>query len=212
MAYSESYLYYGNGECSLESPENITALEITYKGKNVKVESKVDSSFIFIHRNNKILIMPMSNGTLSELFIYSGGLEIINALFFALDTKPIYPQIKKQMDYTELLDSNTETMDRLTEEIGITIRSSKQTVNSTKLIENLNTRTQNEILKTEDGADYEGSFHIHMETDMQIMSGATHTKDSINLYRHYSKEFIQRKKKNNTIIKKYQAMKTEERR
>ena len=50
----------------------------------------------------------------------------------------------------------------------------------------VNTTKENEILRTESGEDYTGDFHIHMKT-MQIMSGAIHSKDSINLYRKKNK-------------------------
>lgn len=194
MAYN-TYIYYGNGECYLESEEGVTGIQIDYRGRNIEIENKVKDEIIFFHRNNKILFASLKNKPLpSELFVYSGSMKLINSLATSSDLQPIYPLIKQQMDYTELFNSNTETMDRLTEDIGVTIKHSKQKVNPTTTIDNLNTKTINEVLRYEDGSEYEGDFHIHIATN-QIMSGATHTKESINLTRYYSPDFLNKQAK-----------------
>lgn len=206
MSYN-TYLYYGNGECSLECDENIVVLQISYKnigGGSVQIESKLSSEFIFMHTNNKIMILSMNQKKLpSNLFIYSGSLKITHSLGATHDLKKIYPNITQQMDYTELLDANTETMDRLTDEIGVTVHHSKQSINPTRFIENLNTNTINETLRHEDGSEYEGDFHIDIRFN-KMYSGATRSSKSVRLKRYYSPEHIakQKRKRANLARKK----------
>ena len=48
-----------------------------------------------------------------------------------------------------------------------------------KTIDNLQTEHENYYL--EDGSSYSGYYHIHKK-DGQLMTGETHSKDSVNLY------------------------------
>ena len=67
-------LYYGNGECTIEGSE-IRGVEIRYRGY-IKTEKTANDNFVMLHRNNAIIIFPLGEGYLNELFNYSGTLKI----------------------------------------------------------------------------------------------------------------------------------------
>ena len=197
MGYdSNTILYYGNGECSLETTQEISVIHIKYNGAGVRIESKVDSNYIFINKLNAITIAAFQPGSINEIFIYSGNINILDVKIFNINKEPIYCKIKKRLDYTELLDVNTEAMDRMANEIGINISHNNKKIKVSNVIENRNTKDDNEILITETGEDYNGDYHIHIHTQkivFQLMSGANHNKNSVNLYRIESDKFKKKK-------------------
>ena len=69
-------LYYGNGNCTIEGSE-IRGVEIRYRGA-IEIEDKTSDSFVITHQNNGILIFPIGEGTLNELFDYVGEFKIIS--------------------------------------------------------------------------------------------------------------------------------------
>ena len=62
-------LYYGGGNCSIEGSE-IRGVQIRYKGA-IEIEDKTSDSIVISHQGNGILIFPIGEGTLNELFDYS---------------------------------------------------------------------------------------------------------------------------------------------
>ena len=63
-------IYYGNGECTIEGSE-IRAVQIKYSG-SIGVEKTANDNFAMLHNNNGIIIFPIGEGYLSELFNYNG--------------------------------------------------------------------------------------------------------------------------------------------
>ena len=179
----ESKIIYGNGVCVIEA-EQIDVAVIRYKGKKIDIESTVGDDYLFIHKNNSIMITKIYNVDkyLNKLFIYKGDLRILSTELYNKDGDRMYPRVRYERSFTELIDSNTETMDRLTEEIGINLEYEKREVVPTTTNDNLNTIKHQTALYTEDGDEYIGDFHIHIQTS-QVMSGKKHTYDSVNLYR-----------------------------
>ena len=119
---------------------------------------------------------------LNKLFNYEGSLEIINAEIINANRDKCRCIVNKVMDYSELLESNAEDLTVKAEDISAG-HISGGTVSKPRLlrktIDNLNSANMNLFLK--DGTPYSGAFHIHIKNAM-AMSGATHSKDSQELY------------------------------
>ena len=67
-------LFYGNDDCSIEGAE-IRGVEINYQG-SVKVSKTCGDNFALVSNESKIMIFPIGNGFLNELFSYNGKLKI----------------------------------------------------------------------------------------------------------------------------------------
>ena len=172
-------LYYGSGVCTIETSQ-IVGLQISYRGK-IKIDDKTSDSHQLMVNEKLIMIFPMSSiNVLSELFEYSGEFRILSVVASDSASNKVPVQIKKQMNYSEMLDTNAEDLTINSEEINVGYRYKnkiKKTSIKQKTIDNLHSKGG---LYYYDGIEYRGSYHIHKETG-QAMTGATHTKDSVNL-------------------------------
>ena len=102
-----NYLYYGNGVCTLEA-SNVRAILIKYGG-NIQNQDKTSDSFILRHKNNKIMIVPIGSGYLTELFEYSGNFEIYNKHIIYSDNEVNYtsnPQLNEILNQTVGFNNN----------------------------------------------------------------------------------------------------------
>ena len=71
-------LYYGNSSCTIEG-SNIRGVEIRYRGA-IEIEDKTSNSFAITHQGNGIMIFPIGEGTLNELFDYTGEFKILSVI------------------------------------------------------------------------------------------------------------------------------------
>ena len=71
-------LYYGNGDCNIEG-SNIRGVEIRYRGA-IEIKDKTSDAFAIGHQNNGILIFPLGEGFLNELFSYVGEFKITSVI------------------------------------------------------------------------------------------------------------------------------------
>ena len=81
-------LYYGNGSCTIEG--SARGVEIRYRGA-IEIEDKTSDSFAIAHQNNGILIFPLGEGALNDLFDYTGEFKITDLKFHfrnQLDNNP----------------------------------------------------------------------------------------------------------------------------
>ena len=172
-------LYYGSGSCTIETSQ-IVALRISYRG-SIEIDDKTEGSHSIMSNNKMIIIFPISEiNVLSELFEYSGEFRILSVVASDSASNKVPVQIKKQMHYSEMLDTNAEDLTLKTEELNVGYRYKnkvKKTSIKQKTIDNLHSKGG---LYYYDGTEYRGSYHIHKETG-QAMTGATHTQDSVNL-------------------------------
>ena len=76
-------------------------------GGSIKIQDKTSDSFILRHKNNKIMIVPIGSGYLTELFEYSGNFEIYNKHIIYSDNEVNYTSIRRVMDFSELITSNS---------------------------------------------------------------------------------------------------------
>ena len=179
-------LYYGNGSCTIEG--SARGVEIRYRGAIV-IEDKTSDSFAIAHQNNGILIFPIGEGTLNDLFDYVGEFKIISVIVADSNGEKVSTTIHRVMDYTELLNTKSEDMTTKSEDLSSTYVSGKKvtkTVLKKPHVNNLNTSVNNAELYFQNGDKYDGYFHIHL-SDNAAMTGREHTEDSQDLYFNHGK-------------------------
>ena len=175
-------LYYGNGECSIEGSD-IRGVEIRYRGA-IKIDDKTSDAFVINHQKNGIMIFPIGEGVLNELFSYTGEFRILSVIVADTDAKKVHTSIHRVMDYTELLTTNAEDMTTKSEDLSATYVSGYKVAKTSLKQPNLNnqhTSNQNGELYLEGGTLYDGDFHIHL-ADNAAMTGKEHNEDSQDLY------------------------------
>ena len=170
-------LYYGNGDCTIEGTE-IRGVEIRYHG-SIKIEKTAGDNFVLNHKSNGIMIFPVGEGYLNDLFKYSGDFRIISVIVAGKLGESVPCTIKRIMDYSELIDSTSETMTIKSEDLSVGNRSIKPIRETSLIIENQRTYTGQFFLQN--GNPYDGDYHIHLK-DSSCMSGAVHSEDSQDLY------------------------------
>ena len=188
-------LFYGNGNCSIESSANVRGLQFRIKG-NCEVIDKTSDHFSIIAKNDGIMVFPLSlEGTLNNLFDYEGELEILSVIAVDNNLKGIPVKVKKLMDYAEELgvaESITTNSEDLKSTYKVGGLKSKVTM-KIKTIPNLHTSGYSGTFYLKSGDPYQGLYHIHLE-DNSAMTGADHTDTSEDLY---IKQYI-----NNKLIDK----------
>ena len=181
-------LYYGNGNCSIESGGSIRGVQISYKGA-LEIEDKTSDSFVITHQKNGILIFPIGEGTLNELFDYVGEFKILSVLVADNNAEKVPTTIHRVMDYTELLNTKAEDMTTKSEDLSSTHTYGRKVAKTLLKQPNLNnqhTSEHNTELHLQDGTKYEGHYHIHL-ADGSAMTGREHTEDSQDLYFNHGK-------------------------
>ena len=176
-------LYYGNGNCSIEGSEDIRGVEIRYRGA-IEIEDKTSDSFAITHQKNGIMIFPIGEGTLNDLFEYTGEFKIISVIVADNNAEKVATSIHRVMDYTELLTSNSEDMTTKSEDLSVTYVSGSRVGKTSLKQPNLNNRNTSEYdgnLYLKDGTLYEGFFHIHL-SDGSAMTEKDHSEYSQDLY------------------------------
>lgn len=190
-------LYYGGGNCSIESGgTEIRGIEIRFSGA-IKIEDKTSDSFVIAHQGNGILVFPIGKGTLNDLFDYTGEFKIISIIVSDNNAQKVPTTIHRVMDYTELLTTNAEDMTTKSEDLSATHVSGGKVFKTSLNKPNLNNQYTSGsgslyeadlYLKDDDGVlvRYQGSYHIHL-ADNNAMTGAEHTEDSQDLYFNHGK-------------------------
>ena len=175
-------LYYGNGSCTIE--DSARGVSIRYRGA-IEIEDKTSDSFVIAQQNNGIMIFPIGDGVLNDLFDYTGELKIISVMVADNNGDKVPTTIHRVMDYSELLNTNSEDMTTKSEDLSSTYVSGSKVAKTTLKQPNLNnqhTSNHNAELYLQDGAKYEGgSFHIHLANNA-AMTGNEHTEESQDLY------------------------------
>ena len=180
-------LYYGNGSCTIEGSD-IRGVEIRYEGA-IEIEDKTSDSFAITQQNNGIIIFPIGEGTLNDLFDYIGEFKIISVIVANNNGEKVSTTIYRVMDYTELLNTKSEDMTTKSEDLSSTHVSGKKVAKTTLRQPNLNNRHTSEDgvnLYLQNGTKYEGYFHIHLANN-SAMTGEKHTRESQGLYFNHKK-------------------------
>ena len=174
-------LFYGNGECFLEG--SIRGIYIEYEG-NIEITDKTPDTFVLNARNNNILIFPIGEGNLSQLFDYVGEFVIQKVIACDPFGEKARINIKPIIDYANSIETNFDSMDVLTDKLGKTFVKNYK-VNKTTMdvntINNLHTDSLKCDVYTKNRILYTGDCHIHIETS-KLMTGKEHQEDSEELY------------------------------
>ena len=124
-------LYYGGGDCTIEG--NVSSLTINYRGA-IMIVSKLPDSYTINLETGKLVIEALSNPQyLNDLFIYLGYFKVLAVTAYNLegDNEPI--TIKRVMDYTELLNTNSEDLTVKSEDLKVTYKQGR-TFNKTMVL------------------------------------------------------------------------------
>ena len=176
-------LYYGNSSCTIEGSDDIRGVEIRYRGA-IEIDDKTSDAFVIAHQNNGILIFPIGSGTLNDLFEYVGEFRILSVIVVNSNVEKVPTTIHRVMDYTELLNTNSEDMTTKSEDLSSTHVSGRKvakTVLKQPHLNNQHTSGYDGELFLEDSTLYSGYFHIHI-SDNAAMTGREHTEESQDLY------------------------------
>ena len=175
-------LYYGSGSTTIQGSD-IRGVEIRYRGA-IEIEDKTSDSFVITHQKNGIMIFPIGEGTLNDLFYYTGEFRITSVTVADSDAKKVPTTIHRVMDYVELLNTIAEDMTTKSEDLSATYVSGSKvakTLLKQPNLKNQHTSNYNTELYLQDGAKYDGYYHIHL-ADNTAMTGREHTEDSQDLY------------------------------
>ena len=175
-------LYYGGGNCTIEGSD-IRGVEIRYRGA-IEIKDKTSDSFVIAYQKNGIMIFPVGEGTLNDLFDYTGEFRILSVIVADSNAKRVSTTIHRVMDYSELLTGNSEDMTTNSEDLSATYVSGKKVAKTLLNQPNLNnqhTSGHDGELYLLDGSLWQGYFHVHL-ADNNAMTGKEHTEDSQDLY------------------------------
>ena len=175
-------LYYGSGSTTIEGSD-IRGIELSFRGA-IEIEDKTSDFFVISHQGNGIMIFPVGNGTLNDLFDYTGEFRILSVIVADSNAKRVPTTIHRVMDYSELLTGNSEDMTTNSEDLSATYVSGKKVAKTLLKQPNLNnqhTSGHDGALYLSDGNLWQGYFHVHL-ADNNAMTGKEHTEDSQDLY------------------------------
>ena len=174
-----NYLYYGNGNCTIEA-SNARGVEIRYGG-NIQISKTCNDNFALINKDNAIIIFPVAlDGYLNDLFIYRGTLKVTSLIAVDTNGERLQCGIKRVMDYAELLDSNAEDLTTVSNKLN-----SSHSTGTKEMFVPYDNILKNQYSKDqfylEDGTLYSGAYHIHLK-DGSCMTGSEHSDESQDLY------------------------------
>ena len=175
-------LYYGGGNTTIEGSD-IRGVEIRYRGA-IEIEDKTSDSFVITHQKQGIMIFPIGEGTLSELFDYTGEFRITSVTVADSDAKKVPTTIHRVMDYVELMNTKAEDVTTKTEDLSATHTYGSKVAKTLLKQPNLNnqhTSNYNTELYLESGSLWQGWYHIHLSNN-SAMTGKEHSEDSQDLY------------------------------
>ena len=110
------YLYYGNGDCTVDG--DLKIITIIYRGA-IKIKDKTPNGYNILSKNNKLMIFPIGQAVaLSELFSYEGEFKIVGVRALDMNNDRVYVTVKRVMDYSELMDSNSEDLTTVSEKLN----------------------------------------------------------------------------------------------
>ena len=180
-------LYYGNGSCTIEGSD-IRGVQIRYRGA-IEINDKTSDSFVITHQKNGILVFPVGEGTLNELFDYRGEFKITSVIVADNNAQKVPTTIHRVMDYVELLNTKVEDMTTKSEDLSATHTYGgkvAKTLSRQPYLNNQHTSGYDGELYLSDGNKYEGYFHIHL-ADNSAMTGREHSEGSQDLYFNHGK-------------------------
>jgi len=175
-------LYYGSGSTTIQGSD-IRGIQLSFRGA-IEIEDKTSDSFVITHQKQGIMIFPIGEGTLSDLFDYTGEFRITSVTVADSDAKKVPTTIHRVMDYVELINTKAEDMTTKSEDLSATYTHGSKVAKTLLKQPNLNnqhTSNYNTELYLEDGSKFDGYYHLHL-ADNSAMTGKEHSEDSQDLY------------------------------
>ena len=184
------------GNVSLETSDEILAVEIFYKGK-FQGNLTTPDGFLAFQKYGRIIIIKVINREFPEsLFKYSGIFDIKRVLVYTATEK--YPATIERIDHrfgklTEVTYSSLTTeWERLSEPHVYENKTpyiSRATNKSNIITQGI--KSVSGKLCLSDGTPYYGDVHLH--SSVRFMTGKTYTKDSKRLYANQNLNIKRRK-------------------
>ena len=109
-------LYYGNGEVTIEG-SGIRGVQIKYRGA-ISIKQTANNNFAITANENNIIIFPIGEGFLNKLFNYVGEFRISSVIVADNNSEKMPTKITRVMDYSELINSTSETMTTKSEDLS----------------------------------------------------------------------------------------------
>ena len=175
-------LYYGGGSTTIQGSD-IRGIQLSFRGA-IEIEDKTSDSFVITHQKQGIMIFPIGEGTLNELFDYTVEFIKTSVTVADSDAKRVPTTIHKVMDYVELMNTNAEDMTTKSEDLNATYTHGSKvakTLLKQPNLNNQNTSNYNTELYLEDGSKFDGYYHLHLANN-SAMTGKEHSEDSQDLY------------------------------
>ena len=169
---------YGNGEVLFDGHAN--SFELRYKG-SIKITNSPDNLFILADKNTIKGIMLDGTDLPQELFRYRGELRLLSCKSTKNDIKERERITLQGVDYWELDREKWEDDGSLWgTRNGTYLIGSKQRFNKHNIVVNRNIKTQYEgQFLYSDNSPVPANELIHIHADGVVMSGGSHTKDSV---------------------------------
>ena len=181
---------YYDGNVYLESDGNPYAIDITYKGK-IKGESKMPDGFLVQEKNNRILILRISDKQFPELLLsYNGNFKVLRADLYS-ETSRVTASLNANIHYPNRMSDNWNQLNSKWQEYGDSYFYGDPTTRKRTDIVTNNLKSTSGNLATKNGEEYYGDVHFHSEG--YFMTGGVHTKDSVRLYHKNKKRIVKRK-------------------
>lgn len=157
----------------------IVVIDILFSG-SLHAESMLPDSWTLLSSSNRIICINFGTSTPFEILSYTGNLTIKNASIYDAESNLHKPTIVfRGNDYWELTRETFDTSTSFYENFSSEI-TKKSNIKGVSIIKN-NLMSKNDEFFYKDGSPYYGEYHMHQ--DGQAMTGASHERSSVNIYR-----------------------------
>jgi len=171
-------LIYGSGYCNIEGHHEVRGVQIAYRGA-VQIIN-VNENFHIIASNKKIIIFPLGEGFLTELFTYKGEIRITSVLVSDNNGEKVPTGIKRIMDYSQLMDTKSQDLTTKSQHLNAGYKYKGKVMKTTVVDNIIKDQHSNGELYLSNGDAYSGAYHVH--PDGKAMTGSEHSELSQDLY------------------------------
>ena len=172
---------YGNGQVLFSGDSQ--GFEMTYKG-TIRIINSPDNIFISANRHKIIGFMLDGTNMPEHLFTYSGDLKVLSC---STAQQGALERQKISVQGVDLWDIDSEKWEDdgsvWGSRDGTYLKGGKQRFNQHTIAVNNNLKTQSDgQYKYKDDSPVPANELIHIHADGRTMTGATHNKDSVEIY------------------------------
>lgn len=165
-------LFYGRGNCSVNN--NCRAIQIEYKGA-VELKDKTSNNFVFHLNSHRIIIYPLGQGFLSDLFDYEGTFQILAAKAVDENAEFLPITIEAQTDYTELSLTNPEDSTMNIENLNSTYDSGEKITKTLLLLSKKDNQTMVKNFLNNKNKILSPTITSSMQQSQQVVTSTSNT-------------------------------------